>query len=511
MIVSSFVYGNTDGLCLNGGSDEDYRYFSQKTNGILARERRLDVERQDNGKTYYNFLRYGTQECPTKNSFGRKGGLFGMSLVLDDYYYIYDIVGLLKHFDNLLDEIISRNILLKRDNNNVLHFLVNDFTKTPNEIKWLKGEIQSFINDKDIKKYDDSFFNVTSLGPKIGDSTDNDSIINIFKQYKKITIAKQYQVIYKIDGEIYGEIERKFFGANITRRQKPSKEGYDFMGWNSIPKTVPDYDVIIEGEFVPSKTPKPKFTITHIINGEKIKEDQLEEGSIIEHPSLNTKDGDIFSGWDSEYTIMPRKDIEIYGTITKATNKNSIKQPIDTPDSKLIGKCTNDSEDICTNTTRLQKIVLICAVIILVIMIPSLLNEYCNEPNNQNTTTNTDNSESVETRFLTYVNNNQFINAYSCVKNDNDRKILKDAILNQLTQYVIDKKAEDCKKYLKTNEFLFKELDCINKETPIENSIQLCLLIISEDKLNVKSDVLGAMLYNTNYFLYIINKYKGNK
>ncbi len=37
-----------------------------------------------------------------------------------------------------------------------------------------------------------------------------------------------YTVTYKVDGEQYGEIETYEYGAAVTLREKPSREGYTF-------------------------------------------------------------------------------------------------------------------------------------------------------------------------------------------------------------------------------------------------------------------------------------------
>lgn len=42
-----------------------------------------------------------------------------------------------------------------------------------------------------------------------------------------------YTVTYKVDGELYGDIETYEYNAPVELRQEPQKEGYTFGGWSS--------------------------------------------------------------------------------------------------------------------------------------------------------------------------------------------------------------------------------------------------------------------------------------
>lgn len=62
-----------------------------------------------------------------------------------------------------------------------------------------------------------------------------------------------YSLTYKVDGVVYGEVETKTYGAAITPRDEPTREGYTFSGWSTIPATMPAHDVEVTGTFSKDK------------------------------------------------------------------------------------------------------------------------------------------------------------------------------------------------------------------------------------------------------------------
>ena len=57
-----------------------------------------------------------------------------------------------------------------------------------------------------------------------------------------------YKLTYTVDGEVYKTYEIEY-GATITPEAEPTKEGYTFSGWSEIPGTMPAHDVTITGTF----------------------------------------------------------------------------------------------------------------------------------------------------------------------------------------------------------------------------------------------------------------------
>ena len=58
----------------------------------------------------------------------------------------------------------------------------------------------------------------------------------------------KYKLTYKVDGEVYKTYDL-LEGTAITPEPAPTKEGYEFSGWSTIPATMPAEDVTIIGTF----------------------------------------------------------------------------------------------------------------------------------------------------------------------------------------------------------------------------------------------------------------------
>ena len=68
-----------------------------------------------------------------------------------------------------------------------------------------------------------------------------------FKDVVSMAVSK-YTLTYKVDGEVYKTYEL-LEGAAITPEAEPTKAGYEFSGWSTIPQTMPAEDVTITGTF----------------------------------------------------------------------------------------------------------------------------------------------------------------------------------------------------------------------------------------------------------------------
>lgn len=72
------------------------------------------------------------------------------------------------------------------------------------------------------------------------------SPIGITKLYPKF-IVNRHLLTYKVDGEVYFT-DTVTFGTALTAIAEPdSQEGLIFSGWNGLPKTMPDSDVVVSG------------------------------------------------------------------------------------------------------------------------------------------------------------------------------------------------------------------------------------------------------------------------
>ena len=124
-----------------------------------------------------------------------------------------------------------------------------------------------------------------------------------------------YKLIYTVDGEVYKTYDIEF-GAAITPEAEPTKEGYTFSGWSTIPETMPAHDVTITGTFIINK-----YKLTYIVDGEVYKTYDIEYGATITPEAEPSKEGYTFSGWSTIPTTMPAYDVTITGSFTKGAYK----------------------------------------------------------------------------------------------------------------------------------------------------------------------------------------------
>ena len=74
---------------------------------------------------------------------------------------------------------------------------------------------------------------------------------------------------------------------------------------------MPAHDLIINGSFIVNN-----YKVTYIIDGEVLKTDYVEYGATIVPPTVEDKEGYIFTGWTDVPETMPAHDITIYGSFT---------------------------------------------------------------------------------------------------------------------------------------------------------------------------------------------------
>jgi len=124
-----------------------------------------------------------------------------------------------------------------------------------------------------------------------------------------------YKLTYVVDGVEYKSYDFEY-GATITPEAEPTKEGYTFSGWSTIPETMPAHDVTITGTFIINK-----YKLTYIVDGEVYKSYDIEYGASITPEAEPTKEGYTFSGWSEIPATMPAYDVTITGSFTKGAYK----------------------------------------------------------------------------------------------------------------------------------------------------------------------------------------------
>ena len=143
--------------------------------------------------------------------------------------------------------------------------------------------------------------------------------------------VNNYTVVYKIDGEVVGDTESYEFGAPVSLRSEPRKEGYTFSGWNRESGfNMPAENVVIEGRYSINS-----YTVTYKVDGELYGSvETYEYNSPVTVKVDPTKSGYTFSGWDKTGTFrMPAQDIEITGTFSRNSNNNGGNGGGSTPDN----------------------------------------------------------------------------------------------------------------------------------------------------------------------------------
>ena len=122
--------------------------------------------------------------------------------------------------------------------------------------------------------------------------------------------AKQYTLTYKVDGNVY-KTENVEYGTTLTAIDAPTKEGYTFSGWSTMPQTMPAQDITVSGTFAVNK-----YTLTYKVDGNVYKTENVEYGSTLTPIAAPTKEGYTFSGWSTMPQTMPAQDITVSGTFT---------------------------------------------------------------------------------------------------------------------------------------------------------------------------------------------------
>ena len=123
-------------------------------------------------------------------------------------------------------------------------------------------------------------------------------------------IINKYKLTYIVDGEVYKTYDIEY-GASITPEAEPTKEGYTFSGWSTIPTTMPAYDVTITGSFT-----KGAYKLTYMLDGVVYKTISYDYGDAITPEPAPTKEGYTFSGWSEIPATMPAHDVTVTGTFS---------------------------------------------------------------------------------------------------------------------------------------------------------------------------------------------------
>lgn len=126
-------------------------------------------------------------------------------------------------------------------------------------------------------------------------------------------IPNVYQVTYMVDGRLY-QIDSLACDAPFKVQPVPTKEGYNFIGWEGVPATMPAGDVVLNGTFVVNKD--NKFNLIYMVDGQEYKRVTVSFGDAITLLPNPVKEGHTFSGWSEVPRTMPLKDVTVTGEFT---------------------------------------------------------------------------------------------------------------------------------------------------------------------------------------------------
>ena len=222
------------------------------------------------------------------------------------------------------DGVISIGNFAFRDCVNLQTLILPSSLKSINKMAFYGCKLLNQINifaSNPPSLYDDTFsvYSATVKVPKgCKEKYANASVWNYFAQ---IVESYKYNLIYKVDNEIYKtyEIEE---GTAITPEPAPTKEGYTFSGWSEIPQTMPAHDVTITGTFT-----KGAYKLTYMVDGNLYKVISYDFGASITPEAAPTKEGHTFSGWSEIPATMPAHDVTVTGTFS--VNKYKLTYMVD--------------------------------------------------------------------------------------------------------------------------------------------------------------------------------------
>lgn len=136
----------------------------------------------------------------------------------------------------------------------------------------------------------------------------------------------KYKLTYILEGMEYKTYEIEY-GASITPEQMPTKEGYTFSGWSTIPETMPAMDITVTGSFSQNS-----YKLTYLVDGKVYKTVNYDYEATITPEPVPTKEGYTFIGWSEIPEKMPAKDVMVTGNFT--INKYKLVYQVDGKDYK---------------------------------------------------------------------------------------------------------------------------------------------------------------------------------
>ncbi len=138
--------------------------------------------------------------------------------------------------------------------------------------------------------------------------------VNIYYYLEEVI----YDAVFMVDGVEYARVP-VMYGRDVEAPEDPSKDGYDFAGWDPYVGTMDE-----EGKtYVAIWTPA-EYTVTWIVDGETYEEFDIAYGADMEVPSEPDVEGYEFLGWSEDEAAaaagnvaatMPANDVTYYAVL----------------------------------------------------------------------------------------------------------------------------------------------------------------------------------------------------
>ena len=118
--------------------------------------------------------------------------------------------------------------------------------------------------------------------------------------------VNQYTVTFVLGNGEADIVKTQDYDSALEAPADPTREGYTFTGWDTeIPATVPAEDKTFTAQWQVNK-----YKVTFIVDGQTVKEEEVEYGAPIEKPADPQKDTYTFIGWTPEVpATMPASDM----------------------------------------------------------------------------------------------------------------------------------------------------------------------------------------------------------
>lgn len=127
--------------------------------------------------------------------------------------------------------------------------------------------------------------------------------------------VNHHDIMYKVDGNYYQGYYYVAYGTPLSPNYvpaNPTKEGATFVGWENMPETMPDYDLVLNAIFTETAT----YTISYTVDGVVVATETLAEGQVPTPPATATKTGYTFTGWSDVPATMPAEDVTVTALFT---------------------------------------------------------------------------------------------------------------------------------------------------------------------------------------------------